>query len=151
MSILQQKNNWLVALLLVLNVATLTTVWLRGRSDDRPKRLGDVFQDELGISDAQVEQVEQLARTHRQKMEGFEQRLRTQNERLFTALGQPTPDSTTAAAAIDSILAARRDMETARARFFLELKGQCTPEQQAHLAEVFARVARRPPPPPGRR
>lgn len=153
------KNKWVgiaLLILVLLNLGTLTTLWLT-----RPNRPGppakadsgvvDFIVQELGFDSAQKRQLILLREEHQQKMRQVRRKNRDAKNVFFELL----KDSSISEEALDkaAIASAAFDAETDKLTFlhFKEIRKICTPEQQKKFDLVIQEVLRMiaPPPPDG--
>lgn len=134
-------NRWLIALLVVLNIATLTALFFsRGRrSEHRPDTIG-LFRRELDLTEAQAEQFRQFRKTHFEQTKPLFQALRAAQQKMIEHLGDTPADT----AAIQNFTAQRSliigQIDSLLARHYLDLRAVCTPQQQEKLESIFLRA-----------
>lgn len=160
------KKRWLfwgVLLLVLMNIASLATVWFQQRYHPGPlpppggppqDRIGMFLEHELGLTAAQAAAFKNLQKEHFQKTKALHDRIRDLKHELFNELAVAAPDTQKAESLTAEIGARQQELEKNTFYHFLALKRLCTPEQQKKLEQLFDELfriidpERRPPPPP---
>jgi hypothetical protein len=158
MSYFNRNKWWAVAflLLIALNIATLTALWLL--KDKRPgpppavmqSGVVDFLTKELGFDSLQKQKLVALYKEHQNKMQEVRKGNREAKDAFFSLLQQhDIPDSVIQKAAQAS---ARYDSETdvLTFRHFQQIRNLCTDTQKEKFDGVIKQVLRMiAPPPPG--
>ena len=146
------RSSWWIGILLVLNIITITLLWL-GRPDHMmppPQNMGRFITNELGLSEEQAVQFKELQDQHRQQNQVAQSMARELRRALFQELAKSSPDTTRIQDLQNQLARQQAARNETLAAHFLELKAICTPEQQEKLGTIFLRALRPPPPPGGR-
>jgi len=156
--------TWLVVLLVLANIATITMFWLNrpkhpaAMQGERPK---DFLVQELKLDAKQQEQLEGLVKEHREAAEALRKKIKESKDAFFALLKQPgVPDSAKQAAA-KAVSVNTEELDLLTFNHFQKIRALCTPDQQKKFDEILQRVTSmiaqpRPPggpggPPPGGR
>lgn len=105
----------------------------QGEGDKRGGFFGGRFAEKLNLTDAQKEQMKQIAARYRESTKALRQQERG-NREGFDALKGGTFDEAAVRAAAQARANARVEMEVAHARMMSEMYNILTPEQKAQLA-----------------
>jgi Spy/CpxP family protein refolding chaperone len=100
----------------------------------------------IGLSDAQVQKIEQIFLDSRVKLVDIHATLQKEEIRLEPLLQADNPDESAVMGAIDRIAAARADLEKANARMAFAIRRVLTPEQWKQLRALRPRRGDFPPP-----
>lgn len=144
------RNKWwaiTILLLVVMNVATLTTLWLLkdrrpGPPADPKSGVVEFLVKELGFDSLQKQKLIALRGEHQNKMRELRRNNRDAKDAFFALLQQPdTPDSVIEKAAIASTV---NDKETDILTFkhFQQIRNLCTAAQKKKFDNVIAEVLR---------
>lgn len=106
--------------------------WKRG-ADGRQGRRAFGFGHDLNLSDAQRQQIEQIATRYRESTQGQREGMRSRSG-LFSAFSDAPFDESAFRAAAQARANARVEREVSRARMLSEMYAVLTPEQKAQLA-----------------
>lgn len=157
MSYFNRNKWWAIAILLliVLNVATLTTLWLLKDTRQGPPRnptsgVVEFLVKELGFDSVQKRELIQLREKHHQKMMEIRRHNRDAKDAFFELLQkQDTPDSVIEKAATESN---KYNKETDILTFhhFQQIRNLCNEEQKKKFSKVIEEVLRMIAPPPGK-
>lgn len=141
----------LVVILVVLNIATLATIWLgRLREPRFPHRViqGEPLLREMKLSPQQRTEFREQRQFHVQQLQEIQSHERELHERFFDLVFSEKPDSNRAKVMIDSILQLRKEMEMMTFRHFQTLKGLLNPQQMELFRKNFNRHFNEVMPPP---
>jgi hypothetical protein len=141
----------LVTLLVALNIAVLTLVWLRPPSSDHrlgppphgphPPRGG--LATEIGMSEDEARRVEVIQKEHFRKLEDFRDQIVAYRLVAFSNFGTQAADSASAMAALDKIGVVQTAIEKERYAHFYEVLALCTPEQAKRFQEILPKILSR--------
>lgn len=142
------KIKWLtgfVVLLIVVNVATLGTLWYRPHP---PHRQGggpppDMLREELNLTKDQEQQYDQLRRAHRQKIDAIHKQSRELHDLFFEQLRTAQTSGGTADSLINLMAANSSENEKATFAHLMSVRKICSPEQQRHFDDVIADIMKR--------
>jgi Spy/CpxP family protein refolding chaperone len=159
---------WGVALLVVMNISALATIWFQrhrpnaflrgpeqrppGREPRADDRINTFLKHELGLTETQIGKFVSLQREHFRSAKAIHDRIRDLKRDLFNELSASTPDTVKADRLADEIGMQQRELEKLTFYHFLALKRVCTPEQRKKLDTLFGELLRmlnpqrRPPP-----
>ena len=102
-----------------------------------------IFQQQqaIGLTDGQKEFLRGEVRQAQAKMTDLQWQLSDEVDKLAALLKQDVVDEQRAIGQLDRILAIERDIKRAQIGLVVRLKNRLTPEQQAKLRELRARIA----------
>ncbi len=102
-----------------------------------------IFQQQqaIGLTDSQKEFLRGEVRQAQAKMTDLQWQLSDEVDKLAALLKQDIVDEQRAIGQLDRILAIERDIKRAQIGLVVRLKNRLTPEQQAKLRELRARIA----------
>jgi Spy/CpxP family protein refolding chaperone len=157
---------WGVALLVIMNISALATVWFqqhrppelsRRPESERPEppqqRVRQFLKEELGLTEAQTAQFAEYQNRHFAHAREARDAIRNLKQELFHELSALAPDTVKAEKLAAAIGAKQSELEKMTFYHFLDLKRLCTPAQQTKLDALFGKLLRmldsRPKPPPG--
>ncbi len=177
MDVFKQKKylQWTVVLLVILNLLTLTVLWLGrpkhpgpGRSSLPPgeevHRIKQLLKDQLGFNDTQVEKYLQLRQVHREQLERLDAEIRELKRKMFDQVLKEQTPQTISDSLLSQVLAKQAALEKLTFQHFLALKDLCGPGQKEKLRLLMREAfrpntpsrpdrpgsdAQQPPPPPG--
>jgi protein CpxP len=145
-----------IGILVVLNLATLTFLWLGGhcRENDPEKgRAGEFLIRELTLTSPQQDDFGRLRDRHQKSLLILQEQDRVLHDRFFETIFLPFPDTVEANMIADSIASLRRQMEMLTFEHFHQLRQLLTAEQTAKFQQIFQQALERvmplPEPPPG--
>ena len=90
---------------------------------------------QLGLSDAQARQVEQIFQEHRSQLMSLHAALSQEEARLQPLIAAEHPDNAQVFAQIDKVAQARADVEKANSRMLFAFRGVLTAEQWQKLGQ----------------
>ncbi|MCP4402436.1 MAG: periplasmic heavy metal sensor [bacterium] len=157
----QRLNASIIALLIVLNVTSLGTIWFLqsrqspGTEVQGPGPVRNFLERELDLTQEQAQQFEILRQEHFQESKAISEDIHPLKETIMQEVFAASPDSATVKAFAEEIGAKQAELEELRFQHFLALKSVCRPEQletfQALFRELFPPQNHpnegRPPPP----
>jgi len=162
MDIFKQRRFliFLVVLLVVLNLGTITLLWLgrpappppeirMGKSGNEHARLEALLKKELKFGDEQIKQYFQLREKHRQQLDQLNREIGKLKKQMFDAVFSKDPQPALSDSLLNLSLQKQAELEQLTYRHFLELKKLCNPDQENQLkllVEEFFRQQN----PPGR-
>ena len=136
-----------VALLLLINIATLSFFWLNRPMHDGPPMHdgspghgggpGNYLIHELNLDDKQQEQFRVMREHHHESMMNFREKAAEYRERINEQLKAAQPDSLRIRQLSDSIGYCQRDVELLTFYHFHDLRKICNPKQQQRFDEVI--------------
>jgi hypothetical protein len=138
----ERAAAWTIALLLILNLATLSTIWFKEirrpdfgppKPDGRNDNISLFLKSELAWSDSQVQAYEFLRNTHLGKSRAVMTEMRELKRELLDELFEDEPDSLKAGLLIQSINQKQMEMEQLNYSYFVALKKLCGDEQKDRL------------------
>jgi len=146
MDIFKQRRFliFLVVLLVVLNLGTITLLWLGrpappppvlnpGNSGSEHARLEALLKKELKFDGKQIKQYFQLREKHRQQLQQLNREIRKLKKQMFDAVFSKDPQPTLSDSLLNLSLQKQAELEQLTYRHFLELKKLCDPNQQNQL------------------
>jgi periplasmic protein CpxP/Spy len=141
------RNNkvlvFIIAILLLSNIALLF-FFLREDKKEKPKKspreyMIEKLRGEVGFSDQQITQYEQLSDKHKESMKPLFESMRQAKDSLYKLLLQQPSDSLVNHY-LDRIGEKQKNIDQRIFAHFLSLKQLCTPEQLPKYDTVIQRV-----------
>lgn len=147
----RRRMNALVVVLLVINIFSISALWLAKKSNKPgpPKgpEKGELFlKKALDLSSEQFETIKVLRTDHFEEMQALRRANRENRRNMFEQIKAVKPDSILLvkyAAQIGSVQAALEELTT---NHFLDIKKELNPEQTLKFNQTLERLL---PPPPG--
>jgi periplasmic protein CpxP/Spy len=130
---------WTIALLVLLNVLSLTALWYqRIEQPLQPERQGDQRQEsvtqflnrELQLSDSQKVEFERLRKEYVENSTTLNQEMRESKTALFDLVGASSPDKATIGKLTKDIGEKQAALDLLLFNHFAALRNICTPSQQ---------------------
>jgi protein CpxP len=131
-----------IALLFLLNIATLSFYWLsapsvHGRHPGRGGGPGEYLVHELKLDEMQQQKYQHMRDDHFSHMMMLRKKATGYRQRINTQLKATSPDSLMVQHLSDSIGYCQRDLELLTFYHFRELRSICSPKQQQRFDEVI--------------
>lgn len=143
---------WGVALLVIVNISALATVWFQqhrpwrgpepGRRESPPQRVSQFLKQELALTEAQTRQFAELQNRHFTQARATRDAIRDLKDELFRELSAAAPDTAKAERLAAAIGARQSELEKMTFYHFLALKRLGTPAQQKKLEALFGELLR---------
>lgn len=163
MDIFKQKRflGFMVGLLVVLNVALLTLLWL-GRPANRPGLPGgrkmqtdrppmeQMLRQELGFDDQQIRTYLDLREKHQQQFVKLNGQMQQVKKQMFDQVFEENPDSTLSTELLEKSVQLQQQIDRITYAHLLALKNLCKADQQGQLKKLVAEVFKMNGPQPGR-
>jgi Spy/CpxP family protein refolding chaperone len=137
---------WIIAILVLLNVLTLSTLWITYvrnpfrsfREETTHRRQGlKILERELNLSPEQIKVFDDIRRHHFEKMESLQKEIFSIRRELMDELDKTVPDSER----IRLLTIRIGEKETLRERYifehFMQMKSACTPQQQEKFRHLL--------------
>ena len=150
MAFIKNRSGWIIAILVLLNIGTLASMWL---FPPRPPhhRVERFLHKELNLTHEQKEQFKTIRDQHRSITKEYHEGTQKNKKQLFEELSKNPPDSIL----INDLMKKEEEihalLEKALILHFMDMKAICSEEQQEKLGQVFSKMTRPPGPPPKRR
>ena len=144
---------WAVVLLMIANVAVLTTIWLL-HTKQRPQRgtPADYLVKELALNTDQQNRLHELAKEHHRQSQEIRGQIKDARHDLFKLLQQPNVSDSIKKAAADNVAKNLEQLDLLTFNHFQQVRALCTPRQQKKFDEiiedVLEMIATGPPPGP---
>ena len=150
MAFLKNRSGWIIAILVLLNIGTLASMWLFPL---RPPhhRVERYLQKELNLTHEQKMQFKTLRDQHRSITKEYHEEKQKNKKQLFEELSKNPPDSILINDLIKKEGEVHTLLEKTLIQHFMDMKVICSEEQQEKLGQVFSKMMRPPGPPPKRR
>ncbi|WP_170111433.1 Spy/CpxP family protein refolding chaperone [Mangrovibacterium marinum] len=140
--------SWLVAILLVTNLATIITVIYHTRTESKViTNKGDehvpgdrrtrYFKEQLHLTDEQLVPFREANRRFNRRTRALTDHLSDQRSAMLRELFSDAADQKVLAAIAAGVGADHEQLKLATCEFYLELKSLCTEEQKEQLAAIF--------------
>jgi Spy/CpxP family protein refolding chaperone len=141
----------IIIILVVLNIVLISMFWLRGfRHPDfslrerprieRPARMANFFQRELGLTSEQVEKFDQQRDAFFQKMKPIMKQIHDLRMQLTDAIFAAQPDENLVKNLVAQISDLDQKREMAIFDHIKQVRAICTPEQQGKLKDLMRDV-----------
>ncbi|MBC8052781.1 MAG: hypothetical protein H7Y13_06925 [Sphingobacteriaceae bacterium] len=154
-----KKNKWLsilIAVLVIANIATLSTFWILNRKSPENLRAAGRHEaslfiiNELNLNKDQQLIYKQLIAEHQSEMHDLRRKIRPLKNHFFSSI----KDTVLTESAIIKMAAAigekEKEIQLATFNHFRELRKICTPEQKIKFDKIINQVMRMVAPPGGR-
>jgi len=154
-----KQNRYLfvvIILLVILNLATITMLWLGKPEQRQPRldqpnpaeeqnRISQILKDELGFDKQQIDKYLQIRREHREKVRMLNDEIRQVKKQMFDEVLKdiPKPEFSDSLLAISQ--SKQAEIERMTFQHFLNLKRLCKPEQQNKLKLLMHELFREQP------
>jgi hypothetical protein len=141
---MNKQSKWLiglVALLVVVNLALVASIWLKKEKDVRPK-VGDAkdyLVEQLSMTPSQVRSFDSLRKGHFERMRKYQDEMKYLKETLFNQLKETSPQHDLVARKIGE-LQTRIDLETFD--HFSRLRSSLSEEQKKKFDNIIQIVLR---------
>jgi Spy/CpxP family protein refolding chaperone len=148
-------KNWTIGLLLLLNVLTISVIWVQSRRPTeqpiaepggKAPESASLLRKALDLNEGQTARVESLLVARREQSKGFSDRSNELKRLLAEELFKDNPDTAFARSAANEIGEAESRIELIRFLRFHELISLCTPAQKQALKPIVIEVFGRKPP-----
>lgn len=153
---------WSFLLLIVLNIFTISLLWMN-RPDERPLPPRAVppgqqapgtlkfLQQELGFTDAQIEEYDQIRKRHHQRVFALQNDVHRYKREMMEEVFAQRPDTTRAKELAALLSEKQEQIERFTFLHFLDLKALCGKEQSKKLHRLIDEFLRKQPLPQGHR
>ena len=150
MTFLKNRSGWIIAILVLLNVGILASMWL---FPPRPPhhRIEIFLQKELNLTSDQKTKFKELWDQHLSITNKYHEELQKNKKQLFEALSKNPSDTILILDILQKEGEIYALLEKALVQHFMDLKGVCSEDQQEKLGAFFGRMAGPPGPPPRRK
>jgi Spy/CpxP family protein refolding chaperone len=148
-------RDWLIAILLVINILTVSILWMQTArtNEPQPQQTGargsesvTLLQKALDLNEGQVKQLDTKRTGHLELTKSYNDRLSALKRQLSEELFKEHPDTTLAHSLTAQIGELQSKVELIRFEYFKELLALCTPEQKAKLRPIVTELFGRKPP-----
>ena len=140
MGYFDKNNNWLLILLVVLNLALLASIWLKPQPSHHSTDIISQFKMELDLTAEQTQQFKNLRKENFEKTKPLHNLIRRNKQSIIEALGQQPPDTLKANQLVRQITRQQQTIEELLVEHYLALKQVCTPQQQQRLNTLFLKA-----------
>lgn len=125
-----------VILLLLINIATLGSVWLRPPAGpERRPQPKEIIISRLHLDKEQKQKYEKLIQWHRREISVIDMKIRKNKLRLYELLAEGSPEDESQAL-IDSINVSQKKIEQAHLKHFRELRSLCRLDQLGYYNDL---------------
>jgi Spy/CpxP family protein refolding chaperone len=135
---------WLVFFLLVLNIATITTILYHIYSDNTTASsaaenngAGKIISSELGLSEQQKDLFSKINETYTEKSKPILDQLTDKRSEMLAELSEMNPDTAILKIFAKEIGELHTALKLLTIENFLELKKICSVDQQQQLSEMY--------------
>src|SRR3989304_2615820 len=147
---------WSIILLVILNVFTISLLWLNQysrpvappplREPKEDQRTLQFLQKELNLTDAQIQQYDQLRQAHNKRTRLLVNDIRYSKREMMDEIFKDEPDTSKSMQIADLIGKKQTELERITFKHFLDLKELCGKEQLNKLQGLMDEFFRRNPP-----
>lgn len=141
-----QRKDWIIAMLVGLNVITLATVWLLPHKPPH-RRIDQFLKKELSLNEEQVAQIKSFRQAHRKLVDQHKERIDQKHQEIIAALNGATRDTAQAYALGRSLATDKAKMEALWIDHYLQIEQVCNEAQRVKLAAIFLELMHPPKPP----
>ena len=141
-----KQNNWLIILLVVLNLVTITFLLWPKRPPLGPPGAGmpkgkmyELFKEHLDLTVEQAEAFRMEIDKHKKESRPLLEELRGMKKGMIQSLDGVEPDTAKARQIISDVGKLHLQIDSLLMEHYLALHAICTPEQQVELQKVFRR------------
>lgn len=152
-----------IVLLVILNLTTLTLLWIGRPSSRSPgqgplppaqdqERIRQLLKEQLAFNEEQIQQYLVLREEHHQRAQRLENEIRELKRKMFEQVLEERAPATVSDSLLNLVLAKQAELERMTFQHFLDLKNLCGPGQKEKLRLLMGEVFRpkEPPQMPGR-
>ena len=141
--------KWLIGILLVVNVLTITTIWILVARDKQPPqfdRVGkppggaDLLQKELNLSDVQKKQFEDARKENFSKSDVLFKKLMDIKNNYFGELQKEKTDTVLVNGLLSKISSVQIELEKLHFEHFRYLLSICTKEQKEKFKPILKEI-----------
>lgn len=140
-----------IALLLVLNIGTLTFMWMHRPLPPDQRGPFQFLVHATGMDEVQQKSYAQLRDAHRAQVESFRAQNSDLRKQLFAQLAQHSSSDPIVLQLTDSIASVKRQEEILTYEHFREVRAICRPDQQSKFDAAIGEAIQSMVPPPPRR
>jgi len=140
--------KWMVAILAILNILLIITIWRKPMNGPQHRGPGGdggpakMIIEELKLSQAQIQQFEKLKEEHHSSVVQLRDKGRLFRDNLFELLRQDKPDENLAAQLADSISLNQKQIEMVTFTHFKEVRQLCDEDQKKRFDNIIGEVTR---------
>jgi len=145
---LYKKNRllfWIMIVLIVINIATLTSFFIFSKQGVTPAPVCRVMSDstcsgfctKLNLSATQVEKVEIINRNYKNNASTFVMNIKNKRVEILDELNKDKPDTLLTNKLTGEVSVLQSLLQRESIRQYLELKKVCTPEQAQRLSALY--------------
>jgi Spy/CpxP family protein refolding chaperone len=148
-------KNWLIAVLVVLNLLTVSILWIQTAKTNEPQRKEQgprssesvqLMAKALDLSKEQMNHLNNIRTGLLDQLKEKNDRLNEKKRELAEELFKTNPDTSSAKRTTEEIGELQSKVELLRFQHFYELLALCTPEQKEKLRPIIVEVIGRKPP-----
>ena len=161
MNWISQSNfaKWVIIILFIINIATVAIMWIYIADNKKPPRFEEgnrppepvgLMQKELGLTDEQTKQIEEMRAKNFEKTKNIIDEIIDLKGKLSDQLFADEPDTTLINATMKKIGMLQAEMETQKFNDFRAFISICTKEQREKLKPILEKVLIGVPPMVGR-
>jgi Spy/CpxP family protein refolding chaperone len=148
-------RNWLIVVLLVINVLTVSILWMQTartnepqppRQDARGSESVNLLRKALDLNERQTKHFDSRRASQLEQTKALNDRLAALKRQLSDELFSDHPDTILAQQQAKGIGELQANLEMMRFEYFRELLAVCTPEQKSRLRPIVTELFGRKPP-----
>jgi len=148
----QKLSNWIIGILVVINTVTLVTLWVMRfdgpravapppeEGPGREQMVMRLLNDELGLSDQQLEALQGMRRRHFKGFREIGRESMALRRRIMDEMFSATPDTAKVREIAESIGRYHASREIQNAQHFQHLWTICTPEQRQKFQSLVHEI-----------
>jgi len=150
-----QFRNWLIVVLLVINVLTVSILWMQTartteprpqQQDARGSESVNLLKKALDLNEGQTKHFDSRRASQLEQTKALNDRLAALKRQLSDELFKDHPDTMLAQQQAKGIGELQANLEMMRFEYFRELLAVCTPEQKNRLRPIVTELFGRKPP-----
>lgn len=141
------KKNLLIAILLLLNIVTISMVWFGfgGRPPRGRRPVNRFLMKELGLNSNQIAQFEKLQQKHKERVRPLFKATNDSRRKILETITTAEPDTLLAKEIAGSLGVQESKLQLELIEHYMALRAVCDKEQQEKLRRIFRETAPKPP------
>jgi Spy/CpxP family protein refolding chaperone len=137
----------IIAILIILNIITLTTIWTWKPAESRPAPQGEmmykpdgrmVFEKELNFTPQQMDSVDKYRKEHFDVIHKYMDESKKYKDELFEQM--KNPDNAKVQELISKIADVQKNIETETFNHFMKIRNLCDDKQKEKFSEIMKKI-----------
>lgn len=139
--------KWIIAILLVTNIATVASILYHINTEDHTKSTGTVempgeqrtkfLKDQLGLDESQMEEFRNINRNYNRSANPITWKLNDLRKEMLEEMAKEQPDENQLEIITEEIGALHKQLKGVTIDFYLQMKSVCNEEQKTKLYQIF--------------